>query len=211
MITRNYFSHNIPPAGYNVFPILDKKGYCYAIAGENIGWNNYPDDVATAVVHNAFMKSSGHRSNILGKPWDVIGVGAYKGPTGKKMWTVIFADKCGLDGGRVAGGGGGGSKATPSRSRSRGRTPRPTPRPTPEPTPVRTMPPIPTDPIGLGFGPGGRHQDAGIDERRGRRLATGRRREAPTTATRRLRVVDPAPAGLIETIVGGVTGFYLGG
>ena len=75
--------------------MLDKKGYCYAIAGENIGWNNYPDDVATGAVHAAFMKSSGHRANILGKKWDVIGVGAYKGPTGKKMWTVIFADRCG--------------------------------------------------------------------------------------------------------------------
>ena len=42
-----------------------------------------------------FMDSPGHRANILGKAWDHIGVGAYKGPTGKKMWTVLFADKCG--------------------------------------------------------------------------------------------------------------------
>ena len=56
MITRNYFSHNIPPAGYNVFHVLDQKHYCYAIAGENIGWNNYPDDIATGVVHNSFMQ-----------------------------------------------------------------------------------------------------------------------------------------------------------
>ena len=106
MITRGYFSHNIPPSGYNVFAVLDKKGYCYAIAGENIGWNNYPDNVATGAVHQAFMKSPGHRSNILGKKWDVIGVGAYKGPTGKKMWTVIFADKCGGSSGGGSSGGG---------------------------------------------------------------------------------------------------------
>ena len=54
MITRNYFSHNVPPSGYNVFAVLD-KGYCYAVAGENIGWNNYPDDLATGAVHQAFM------------------------------------------------------------------------------------------------------------------------------------------------------------
>ena len=58
MIVRNYFSHNIPPSGYLVFHILDTKGYCYKIAGENIGWNNYPDDVATAEIQGAFMDSS---------------------------------------------------------------------------------------------------------------------------------------------------------
>ena len=26
MITRNYFSHNIPPGGYNVFQVLDTEG-----------------------------------------------------------------------------------------------------------------------------------------------------------------------------------------
>ncbi len=95
MIVRGYFSHSIPPSGKNVFSILDSKGYCYAIAGENIGWNNYPDNTATKTVHRMFMESPGHRSNVLGKRWDVIGIGAYKGPTGKKMWTVLFADKCG--------------------------------------------------------------------------------------------------------------------
>ena len=108
MIVRGYFSHNIPPSGKTVFSILDSKSYCYAIAGENIGWNNYPDDTATKTVHRMFMKSAGHRSNILGKRWDVIGIGAYKGPTGKKMWTVLFADKCG--------GSSGGGTTTPRRS-----------------------------------------------------------------------------------------------
>ena len=78
MITRDYFSHDIPGYG-NVFKKLDAKGYCYKVAGENIGWNTYPDDVATQAVHLQFMNSSGHRKNILGKAWDVIGVGAYNG------------------------------------------------------------------------------------------------------------------------------------
>ena len=39
MIVRNYFSHTILGTNYNVFHLLDKAGYCYRIAGENIGWN----------------------------------------------------------------------------------------------------------------------------------------------------------------------------
>jgi hypothetical protein len=54
---------------------------------------------ATAAIHQAFMNSSGHRANIMGKTWDVIGLGAYKSPTRKKMWTVLCADKCGTSGG----------------------------------------------------------------------------------------------------------------
>ncbi len=94
MIQRDYFSHSIPGYG-KVWDKLHAIGYCYKVGGENIGWNNYPDDIATAAIHKMFMDSSGHRANIMGRAWDVIGVGAYKGPTGKKMWTVLFADKCG--------------------------------------------------------------------------------------------------------------------
>ena len=94
MISRDYFSHNDPGLRLRLRQARP-KGYCYKLAGENIGWNTYPDDVATAAIHKMFMDSSGHRANILGKSWDVIGVGAYKGSDGKKMWTVLFADKCG--------------------------------------------------------------------------------------------------------------------
>src|SRR4029079_3988333 len=45
MITRDHFSHDIPGYG-SVFKRLDSKGYCYKVAGENIGWNTYPDDTA---------------------------------------------------------------------------------------------------------------------------------------------------------------------
>ena len=94
MIKRDYFSHDIPGYG-RVFDVMSDRGYCYHVAGENIGWNNSSDATATGKIHNSFMNSSGHRSNILGRDWDVIGIGAYKGANGKKMWTVIFADKCG--------------------------------------------------------------------------------------------------------------------
>ena len=168
-----------------------------------------------------FMDSSGHRANILGKNWDVIGVGAYKGPTGKKMWTVLFADKCGTA-----------SSRRPSRRRSRppsrgrrrrGRSPSPRPKPTPKPTPeahaeadarADADADAPTD------RPGSCH--------RTRRARTRRQpRRPPTAAVRRngrppgqpgdgwrtgMRVVDPATGrGLLETIVGGVAGFFFGG
>ena len=72
MIERDYFSHTIPGYG-KVWDKLDAIGYCYHVAGENIGWNNYPDDVATAAIQQMFMDSAGHRANILGSAWDVIG------------------------------------------------------------------------------------------------------------------------------------------
>lgn len=128
MIKRDYFSHSIPGVG-NVFDVLDDEGYCYRLAGENIGWNNEADDVATARIHTLFMDSSSHRSNILGKSWDVIGVGAYQGSDGKKMWTVLFADRAGC---------GSPAPATPKP------TVKPKPRPTPEPTPKPTRAPRPT-------------------------------------------------------------------
>ena len=69
MIDRDYFSHTIPGYG-KVFDKLDAEGYCYKLAGENIGWNTYPDDQATAAIHQMFMDSSGHRANVLGDRWD---------------------------------------------------------------------------------------------------------------------------------------------
>jgi uncharacterized protein YkwD len=206
MIVRGYFSHNIPPSGKTVFSILDSKGYCYAIAGENIGWNNYPDSTATKTVHRMFMESPGHRSNIMGKRWDVIGIGAYKGPTGKKMWTVLFADKCGSSGGGTT------TKAS-SKTTTKSVpkvTPKPTPKPTPVPTPVRTMPPEPTDPVERGFGGGDRTNENGASSGDAEPLAA--RIDTTGNPSGSLRVLDPStPPGLIDTIVGDVTGTFLGG
>ncbi len=160
MIDRNYFSHDIPGYG-KVWDRLNAIGYCYKVAGENIGWNNYPDDLATAAVQQAFMDSAGHRANIMGKTWDVIGIGAYKGPTGKKMWTVLFADKCG-------------STATPKPTAKP--TPKParaTPRPTPKPAPKATARPTARPTARADPGPGGRGH-AATHRRRDARAQPGR-------------------------------------
>ncbi len=199
MIKRDYFSHDIPGGG-KVFDEMSARGYCYKVAGENIGWNDYPDDVATAQIQSMFMGSSGHRANILGKAWDRIGIGAYKGAGGKKMWTVLFADKCGS--GPVA------SKpkprtptkSTPSSTKPKA-TPKPKPKPTAAPTPTPTEPPPdplarvgPNDPSGSVPGPSSQPGPT-----------------PPSTAADSLRVVDrPAAGGLLESIVGGIAGVFLG-
>ena len=124
MATRDYFSHNIPPTGEMVFDVMNQQGYCYSLAGENIGWNNYPDDQATQQVQTDFMNSPGHRQNILGPAWNVVGVGAYKLADGRKFYTVIFADTSGC-----------GSTPKPTPKPTTAPTPKPTPKVTPVPTP----------------------------------------------------------------------------
>src|SRR5690349_6769528 len=214
MIDRNYFSHDIPGYG-KVWDKLNAIGYCYNVAGENIGWNNYPDDLATSAIQQAFMDSAGHRANILGKAWDVIGIGAYKGPTGKKMWTVLFADKCG--GTSTA------PKPTPKPTpKPRPRvTPRPTqrpaaaratPRPTPLPTPTPVTTPQPT-PFPEATGPTPTDDLVPSDVTQPSDTPEPSDLPAPPDAAPvGLRVVDRTSTdGLLGTIVGGVAGFFFGG
>ena len=128
MIDRDYFSHTIKGTDRNVFWYLQHEyGYCFKLAGENIGTVTWPGasvEDATSWVFNAFMESSGHRANIMGKAWDVVAVGAYKGPGDRFMWTVLFADRCG--------------------STSPAATPKPTPKPTDKPNPKPVVKPKPT-------------------------------------------------------------------
>lgn len=229
MIARDYFSHDIPGYG-SVFKKLDAKGYCYKLAGENIGWNTYPDDTATAAIHKMFMDSTGHRRNILHKAWDVMGVGAYQGPDGKKMWTVLFADKCG---GTAAATPRPTPKPTPRPTvkpkPTVKATPRPTPKPTPEPTPEPTPAPTPTPspsptPIreersepddsgnGKGLGPGGQDDGNGNGDDKGNGGSSGNGTPPGQGAgDTGLRVMaSTRTTGLLETIVGGVAGLFFG-
>jgi uncharacterized protein YkwD len=217
MIQRDYFSHTIPGYG-KVWDKLHAIGYCYKVGGENIGWNNYPDDIATAAIHKMFMNSAGHRANILGRAWDVIGVGAYKGPTGKKMWTVLFADKCGATSTapKPTAKPTSRPKATPRPTTRPKATPRPTPKPvkaTPAPTPVLELaptaeptPPLDGDDLLPSDDPGTQPSDEPDvsqptdDPSDGFDGAVG------------MRVVDRTSTdGLLSTIVGGVTGYFFGG
>jgi len=197
MIVRDYFSHQIPPDGHTVFDVMSNAGYCYNLAGENIGWNNYPDDSATDEIQTMFMNSPDHRANILGPAWDSIGIGAYKGPDGKKMWAVVFADKCGSVG----------PKPTPKPTAK----PAPVkakPKPTPKPTPKATASPSPSPSVLLepttapsfeplpSTGPGPSPAPTG---------------EVAVAPGGSLRVSAPASGpGLLESIAAGIAGLFFG-
>ena len=129
MADRNYFSHKIPPTNVMVFTFMQKDGYCFNVAGENIGSSTYPDDTATAYIETGFMGSPTHRDNILGT-WNNMGVGAYKAADGHKLYAVLFSIPCTAP------------KPTPKP------TPKLTPRPTTAPTANPTTPPTanPTTP-----------------------------------------------------------------
>lgn len=223
MIQRDYFSHDIPGYG-KVFDKLHAIGYCYHVAGENIGWNTNPDAEATAVIHGMFMDSAGHRANILGKDYDVIGVGAYKGPSGKKMWTVLFADKCGSTGGGGSGGGDPKPKPDPKPNPKPDPKPKPKPdpkpptrsqpKPTPKPTPkpVRTSAPSPSPSVTPSPTPIPTPDLVPLPSALPSIEPTNLPEDPVGAPAIALRVVDQAPTGgLLESIVGGVTGFFFGG
>jgi hypothetical protein len=54
------------------------EGIKYVHAGENIAWNNYPDDQSPEVAFNGWMNSAGHRAIIQECDFTWVGVGAYK-------------------------------------------------------------------------------------------------------------------------------------
>jgi len=134
MADRDYFDHKIPPDDKLVFYYMSKDGYCFKVAGENIGLSTYSDAEATSRIEKAFMSSASHRANILGD-WVRMGIGAYKAADGRKLYTVLFSVPCG-------------AKATPKPAAKP--TPTPTPaEPTPTPLPVGTpavLPSLPSAP-----------------------------------------------------------------
>ncbi len=78
MIQRDYFEHEVPGTGCQVYCWYDSSGLSYVWAGENIGWNSGQSDAQSAVaVHEQFMNSAGHRANVLNAAFTAGGVGAY--------------------------------------------------------------------------------------------------------------------------------------
>lgn len=89
MISKDYFKHG------NVGKRLSKFGYRWSTYGENILYDPGSRD-STESLFKLWMKSSGHKSNILDKDFREVGIGAssgsYKG--GKAtMWTADFGDR----------------------------------------------------------------------------------------------------------------------
>ena len=86
MCERRYFSHTSLD-GRSAFQRMRDEGVSYQTAGENIARGQpTPDEV-----HRAWMRSSGHRANILNRSFGRVGVG-YAECGGRHYWTQNFAD-----------------------------------------------------------------------------------------------------------------------
>lgn len=68
----NYFSHTSPTYG-SPFDMMRSQGIDFRRAGENIAKN-----FSVEGAHHAFMKSSGHRANILNTKYSKLGLGFYQ-------------------------------------------------------------------------------------------------------------------------------------
>jgi uncharacterized protein YkwD len=91
MFAKHYFDH-VSPDGINPFTWVDKRGYDYVEAGENlaVGYRN------AGWVVDGWMHSPAHRENILKADFDEVGVAIapgsptrrYAGPTVVAMYGV---------------------------------------------------------------------------------------------------------------------------
>lgn len=84
MIARGYFSHT-DPSGVVPWSWFTQAGYAYVNAGENLAQGyETPFDV-----ENAWMRSPGHRKNILNRSFTQIGVGIARGDMDGHLTTVV--------------------------------------------------------------------------------------------------------------------------
>jgi len=90
MAQRGYFAH-VSPTGETFSSLMQSQGVACSWCGENIAYNNYPDDQTVAVVLSAWMASPGHRDNILRPTFSRVGVGVALGGSGAKCYTAVFA------------------------------------------------------------------------------------------------------------------------
>ncbi len=86
MAARNFYSHH-SPEGRTVGDRVALTGYGFVIVGENIAWGQ---ETARQVM-NAWMRSPGHKANILHPDYTEIGVGVVANRRGAVVWTQNFA------------------------------------------------------------------------------------------------------------------------
>jgi len=75
MFERQYFEH-LSPSGKVVGDLSEESGYQYILIGENLAMGNFESD---SDLVNAWMKSKGHRDNILNSNYTEIGVALARG------------------------------------------------------------------------------------------------------------------------------------
>ena len=85
MVARDFFSHDAPGGG-SMTSRIKGSGYLnrarsYSI-GENIAWGT--GELGSALkIHQAWMRSPGHKANILSRAFDEVGVGVALGAPGQ--------------------------------------------------------------------------------------------------------------------------------
>lgn len=84
MVKRDYFSH-FGPEGELPWEWIDKTGYDYAVAGENLAI----DCASPRALVDALINSPSHAKNILNSYFRDIGVGIAKGEIGGRKTTVV--------------------------------------------------------------------------------------------------------------------------
>ena len=87
MVSNNYFSHQSPTYG-SPFDMLRNFKISYKTAGENIAANS-----SNSGAVNAWMNSSGHKTNILNSNFNYTGIGVVSSPKYGKMYVQMFIGK----------------------------------------------------------------------------------------------------------------------
>ncbi|MDR2502008.1 MAG: CAP domain-containing protein, partial [Oscillospiraceae bacterium] len=85
MIDKKYFAHESPTYG-SPFTMMQSFGMKFSAGGENIAYGQ----ATPAAVMDAWMKSPGHRANIMSPIYTQLGVGAAKSANGTLYWTQMF-------------------------------------------------------------------------------------------------------------------------
>jgi uncharacterized protein YkwD len=91
MAKRNYFSH-VTPDGSDVFGLMRTQRVKFWAAGENLARNDYPIERAPSVAMQGWIKSPGHRANLVHPSFGHLGVGLAVAKDGKKYLTQVFTD-----------------------------------------------------------------------------------------------------------------------
>jgi len=89
MANRNYFAHKTPD-GQNFLDMLKARSIPFAMGGEIIAENNYPQDQTSDQAFQGYMNSKDHRDIIMMGNWSTAGVGQAVNGQGMYYYTVIF-------------------------------------------------------------------------------------------------------------------------
>ncbi len=91
MAQKGYFSHT-SPTGETFVTLMDRHGVPHSVCGENIAYNNYPDNETVAVAVSTWMASQSHRDNMLNPYFTRVGIGVARDGSGMNYYTVVFAE-----------------------------------------------------------------------------------------------------------------------